>query len=178
MNTKMKLNIDYNQFVINPSATNYLLLNNSLLKYQEEYHDELEKAASWHAPENYDKSFSRIRAVIDRYEPLTADDIMTISDALGYALAVHIGGGNGERVSEADIICNNLDEGSIILEWDYDSSKGYRSDPDYGKCFLDAATFIEEGSTLRTTNKSGPNTAGTRLVEGLGEKLDIYFLIQ
>lgn len=44
--------------------------------------------------------------------------------------------------------------------------------------FLDLVdTYLSEGSPIRTTNRSGSNTAGTRLVDGMGVRCVIEILM-
>lgn len=39
----------------------------------------------------------------------------------------------------------------------------------------DMRTYVQEGSDVRKTNRSGPGTQGTRLVEGFGDEFEVEF---
>jgi hypothetical protein len=94
---------------------------------------------------------------------LTDAEVSQVSGCLGYALRVEIA---GEDLSDPVMIVRTY--GETYLTYWYDSTKGARSSRD-GQAALElAAQLIVEGSPLRKSNRSGPNTIGTRLVQGIG----------
>lgn len=62
-----------------------------------------------------------------------------------------------------------------------DSTKSARSGYNIGDAYADfhdnMADTVQKGSPVRKTNRSGPGTAGTRLINGLGDdfKVEVYY---
>ena len=104
--------------------------------------------------------FYSLRVTIDRV--LTLAEVEQVSGCLGYGLAPLA----GEGLSDPERILFGLDYTAI--DYSYDSTKSRRDDPDFQQAFENAARYIQEGTPIRTTNRAGAGTAGTRLVEGIG----------
>lgn len=94
---------------------------------------------------------------------LTDAEVAQVGGCLGYALRVHVA---GEDLGEPESVA--YQGGQTVIRYFYDSTKGCRSDRDAQYAFQVAAGFIFEGSPIRRTNKAGPQTAGTRLIQGIG----------
>lgn len=94
---------------------------------------------------------------------LTPEEVAQVSGCLGYALRVHIA---GESLSDPVTVVRSPD--STLITWWYDSTKGQRSDRDPESALFAAADMIREGTPVRRSNRAGPGTAGTRLVDGIG----------
>jgi hypothetical protein len=110
--------------------------------------------------------FDSIRVVItDINLPLNTDQINRVSGCLGYALRAIIRGEQG-GLSLPQVSTNDCR--MCVIDYFYDESKTASDDPQVEKCFEIAARYIQEGSYLRKTNKEGPGTKGTRLVDGIG----------
>jgi len=111
--------------------------------------------------------FYEIMLAFDK--PLTESEISRASGCLGYALREMLA---GEDLSEPDAY--GADQG-MRLSYYYDSTKSRRDDPDYFAAFEKALLYINEGTPVRTTNRAGIGTKGTRLVEGIGpRKVNIF----
>ncbi len=94
---------------------------------------------------------------------LTDAEVSQVSGCIGYALRVLIA---GEDLSDPMMILRT--HGETYLTYWYDTTKGQRSARD-GQAALElAAQYIVEGSPVRGTNRAGPNTIGTRLIQGIG----------
>lgn len=94
---------------------------------------------------------------------LSDAEVAQVGGCLGYALRVHVAGedlGEPESVTRAG--------GQTVIHYWYDSTKAQRSDPDPQHAFQVAAGFMAEGTPVRRSNRAGPGTAGTRLIEGIG----------
>lgn len=131
-----------------------------------------------HVTDDYGTVFSRrtehrsvdapyaIRLQADR--DLTDDEIQHIAGLTGYSYAT-AGRGEGIGAPERD------SARSFIIGADTTKGRVYRN-LDVFEENLD--TFIREGSPVRKTDRSGPGTKGTRLVEGLGDKapkIELYY---
>jgi len=79
----------------------------------------------------------------------------------------------GEDLSEPEV--REMNHG-MKLSYYYDSTKSRRDDPDYFEAFEKALLYINEGTPVRTTNRAGIGTKGTRLVEGIGQRKVNIFL--
>lgn len=110
--------------------------------------------------------FEQIKAVFPRR--LSAEEIKNASGCIGYALKETLCGEElGElRVSFPSGACGKE---FTVLVFDWDSSSSIRSCPEPRRAFELASVYVVHGSRIRTTNNCGPNTRGTRLVEGIGE---------
>lgn len=94
---------------------------------------------------------------------LSADEIWRLSGCIGYALRCEV---NAEELSEPER--SSFRGQSTRMLYSYDTSKHRRSSPDFLHALRLAGRYAQEGSPIRTTNKSGPGTKDTRLVEGIG----------
>jgi hypothetical protein len=117
--------------------------------------------------ESAGEDFSEIMLVIE--PPLTQDEISRASGCLGYALREVLA---GEDLSDPQV---GASHSRVKLTFYYDSTKSRRDDPDHFAAFEKAARYISEGTPVRTTNRAGAGTKGTRLVEGIGPRqIDIF----
>lgn len=115
------------------------------------------------ANEPYAFIFKADRALEDR-------EIDQIASLIGYAYRVTVSGepmGLPQRLS------------STAFKIAADTTKSYRDDISQAMAqFLDRIpTYLTDGSPVRTSNRKGPGTKDTRLIEGLGEaapKLTVY----
>ena len=126
-------------------------------------------------PEALFQGFYEIRAVCDRR--LAEEEISRMSGCLGYALRSTLA---GEDLSDPSIFRLFDDRGSCaftVLEYSYDSTKSRRDDPDFALAFDMAQTMIFSGSPMRTTDRAGIGTKGSRLVEGI-ENCNITFYVR
>ncbi|OLV20130.1 hypothetical protein [Deinococcus marmoris] len=94
---------------------------------------------------------------------LTEAEVAQVGGCLGYALRVHVA---GEDLGDPESVA--YQGGQTIIRYFFDSTKAQRSDPDPQHAFQVAAEFIFDGTPIRSSNRSGPNTAGTRLIQGIG----------
>jgi hypothetical protein len=119
----------------------------------------------WERPHEKSRGWFQIRAAFDRV--LTTEQSQQASGAIGYALREVL---HGDRLSEPRMMVFASPSGSLytVLEYDYDSNTIISSQPDPPRAFERASQYIVEGSPLRLTDRSGPGTAGTRLVQGIG----------
>jgi hypothetical protein len=99
---------------------------------------------------------------------LNEEEISRLSGCLGYALRQTLA---GEDLSEPSgfLLSTFPADGrqATILEYAYDSTKSRRDDPDYALAFELAQEYVFSGSPIRTTDRAGAGTKGTRLVEGI-----------
>ncbi|GAB4453446.1 MAG: hypothetical protein OHK0029_06280 [Armatimonadaceae bacterium] len=107
------------------------------------------------------EDFQEIRLVFDR--ELSGDELRRASGCLGYALRIYLG---GEDLSEPTVV--SLPGQPTVALYRYDSTKAIRSEPDIAEAVCVARHYLEEGTPVRTTNRAGEGTRGTRLVDGLG----------
>ncbi|GGB68750.1 hypothetical protein [Deinococcus soli (ex Cha et al. 2016)] len=107
-----------------------------------------------------DGDFYTLGLLIERR--LTADEALRAAGCLGYALAKMNGETLGEPVSMV------FTPASTYLTFWFDSTKCHRSSYSFEEAFAEAARMIEQGTPVRTTNRAGAGTAGTRLVQGIG----------
>ncbi|MBZ9715022.1 hypothetical protein [Deinococcus multiflagellatus] len=60
------------------------------------------------------------------------------------------------------------------LDFSFDSTNCHRSSMGIDEALRLAAQYVQSGTPVRTTNRAGPQTAGTRLIEGIGPgQLDV-----
>ena len=116
-----------------------------------------------------DHPFTAIRAVCDRR--LDDAQVEQLSGCLGYALQAILA---GPELSLPSVVRLEAPAGSgvratfTLVEFVYDARLSGRTAPDYVEALAKAREFIRDGTPIRTTNKAGTGTQGTRLVEGLG----------
>ncbi|KQR33106.1 hypothetical protein [Deinococcus sp. Leaf326] len=104
--------------------------------------------------------FSYITLTLKRH--LTFLESISAAAALGYALRRM----NGESLGDPQTIVRP--DGITVITFFFDSTKCFRNSYSFEEAFQDAATFIQDGSPIRSSNRAGPNTRGTRLVSGIG----------
>ena len=113
--------------------------------------------------------FTAVRALCDRR--LDAAQIERLAGCLGYAFQAVLA---GPELSVPSVACVQSAEATDIwaaftlMEFAYDARLSGRTAPDYAEAFAKAREYIRGGTPVRTTNKAGTNTQGTRLLEGLG----------
>lgn len=93
---------------------------------------------------------------------LSTDEISRASGCIGYALRQTI---CGEELSEPEV---SIWQGQTVLSYFFDSTKSRRDSPDFESAFELAASYVVFGSPVRRSNRAGPRTAGTSLVDGIG----------
>jgi|SRR5579862_2350732 len=126
-----------------------------------------EKKVNWLNIKNssnvFENNFQYIKVIVTRASEdfFSQDEISRISGCLGYALSQLA----GESLSEPTVISNNGH--FVVLEYFWDSTKSRRDDPDFNITFNDALEYIELGTPFRRTNRMGPGTKGTQLVQGI-----------
>lgn len=110
--------------------------------------------------------FEQIKVVFQRR--LSAEEIARATGCLGYALTETL---RGEELGEARVSfpAGACGKEFTVLVFDWDSSSSIRTTPDTHRAFEVASIYIPHGSRIRTTNRAGADTRGTRLVEGIGE---------
>ena len=94
---------------------------------------------------------------------LTNAQAQTLQQIVGYAWAQHV---RGERLAPGQRHGH-----SAVVFFSADSTKSVRDDlgEAWGDFVDSLPTMVREGSPVRTTNRAGAGTRGTRLVEGLGD---------
>jgi len=115
------------------------------------------------SPDAFVSDFYEVRVCIGRH--LTADEVARVAGCIGYALRQELA---GEDLSDPHVIQSFRAQQTILL-FGYDSTKSQRDDPDFEQAFLLALRYIVEGTPVRSTNRAGVGTKGTRLVEGIGK---------
>lgn len=103
--------------------------------------------------------FSCITLTLSRR--LTQAQAQQAAGALGYALRRM----NGESLGEPEVIRLG---NPTTLTFFFDSTKCFRNSYSFEEAFRDAAQYIVEGSPIRTSDRAGPGTRNTRLVQGIG----------
>jgi hypothetical protein len=133
--------------------------------------------------------FYNIRMALHKKTLITEADISSASGCLGYALSPLA----AESLSEPTVahglsgmpwgfteskVFNVADGGyyTRIIDYSWDSTKSQRDDPDFDSAFANAQKYIVEGSPVRKTNRTGPNTKGTRLASGIGPCLVSFYV--
>ena len=120
----------------------------------------------WMRVSKMDNFFDEIRVDIElSVDSLSQDEIDNISGCIGYALKQTIA---GESLSDATSI--EQTPFAIGIEYFYDATKTQRDDPDFIEAFELAQKMVIEGTPIRSTNRAGEGTKGTRLVNGLGNR--------
>lgn len=113
--------------------------------------------------------FTAVRVLCDRR--LDAGQIERLAGCLGYAFQAILAGPElttpcVARVQPTET--TDIKAAFTLLEFAYDARLSGRTAPDYAEAFAKAREYIRGGTPVRTTNKAGAQTQGTRLVEGLG----------
>jgi len=116
-----------------------------------------------------ERPFTALRVLCDR----RFDDaqVQRLAGCLGYALQATL---NGPELSAPTAARIEPPTGSgvraafTLVEFAYDARLSGRTAPDYSEAFARAREYVRVGTPVRTTNKAGSGTQGTRLVEGLG----------
>lgn len=121
--------------------------------------------------------FAAIRVVCDRR--LALPDIGRLAGCLAYALKATLA---GEELGEPSVEFACSPGGSVaftVVEFAYDASRSIRTEPDPIEAFRMAREYALTGGTpVRTTNREGPGTQGTRLVEGLSAPCATTFYVR
>lgn len=118
------------------------------------------------APDAFIHDFAEIRVLVERR--LNEEEVNRLSGCLGYALRQTLAGEDLSKPSVFLLSAFPADGRQVtVLEYTYDSTKSRRDDPDCALAFALAQEFIFSGSPIRTTNRAGAGTKGTRLVEGI-----------
>ena len=113
--------------------------------------------------------FTAVRVLCD--QRLDASQIERLAGCLGYAFQAVLAGpelptpcvARIQSTAETDIRA-----AFTLVEFAYEARLSGRTAPDYAEAFAKAREYIRGGTPVRTTNKAGSQTQGTRLVEGLG----------
>lgn len=106
---------------------------------------------------------------IQASRPLNDEEVQRIAQLTGYQ---HRSTLNGEGLSNPSR-CGNA---SVLVGTDNTKSAGRKSM--FNEFEEGLESTLQEGSPIRKTNRSGPNTAGTRLIAGLGDDVTftLYYL--
>ena len=113
--------------------------------------------------------FTAVRVLCDRR--LDAGQIERLAGCLGYVFQAVLAGpelsapcvARVQPAAETDIRA-----AFTVVEFTYKARLSGRTAPDYAEAFAKAREYIRGGTPIRTTNKAGAQTLGTRLVEELG----------
>lgn len=119
--------------------------------------------------------WTRIRARFDR--ELTLPECWRVAACIGYAMREKVRSRASMLTDQYATLENAVFKTETygvpvsVLYFDYDASRSDRTDPVSGavEAFETAEKYIVNGSPIRKTDQQGPNTAGTRLCEGIGE---------
>ncbi|HZO89489.1 MAG TPA: hypothetical protein VFB38_14270 [Chthonomonadaceae bacterium] len=150
-------------YAADPNPTTLLHLNRRALPLL----DTARQEHAWmpiDAPDALAGDFYAVRVVCDRR--LDAEEVSRLSGCLGYALRCTLA---GEDLTDPTVF--SLSDGATtftVLDFGYDATKSRRSDPDFQGAFDLAREMIVSGTPIRTTNRAGWGTRGTRLVDGIG----------
>lgn len=165
-----------NAFLVNPSPATLLLLNNSALPLVQTPRARQAKPvrSCWQKVTDFcafDASFTRLRITIDRR--LSDAEVDQVAQCVGYGLKEALA---GDTLVVTNIM-RSYDAQQTILICEYDSSQSLRTFPDAGYALHLAAQYVQDGTPLRVSNRSGAGTKGTRLVSGLGV-CDVAFAVR
>lgn len=126
--------------------------------------------------------FTAVRAVCDRR--LSEREAANLSGCLGYALRATLATGE-KALSEPHVSYVGPEPAGMngpcftVLEYASDSRQTVRTEPDPKGAFDTAREYVTEGgSPLRTTDREGPGTKGTRLTQGLDEPANVSFYVR
>ena len=117
---------------------------------------------TWKTPGEHPGSWYEIRVEFGAY--LTDKQVRAAAGCIRYALRQVL---HGEELSEPQSIKRKPGT-RTIARFSYDSTKSRSDDPDDQGAFELAAQYVREGSPIRTTDRAGQGTRGTRLAEGIG----------
>lgn len=119
----------------------------------------------WKRVGEHEAGWDQIRVEVERRLP--TDQVRQLAGCVGYALRQVL---HGEELSEPVKIAwkGRTNEKSIVRFY-YDSTKSRSDDPKEAEAFELAARYIAEGTPVRTTDRAGAGTKGTRLCEGVGQ---------
>lgn len=117
---------------------------------------------TWKQVGEHPGSWYEIRAEFDAI--LTDSQVYQAAGCIGYALRQVL---RGEELSEP-VKVSRKRAGRTVVKFGYDSTKSRSDDPDDNEAFELAARYVVEGSPIRTTDRAGAGTRGTRLAEGIG----------
>lgn len=103
---------------------------------------------------------------VEANRDLDEDELLTFAGLAGYSWASTV---RGERLgdSEADSDC------SVIFFADSTKSASDDIGVAFKSFYETLSRLVSEGSPMRKTNKAGPNTKGTRLIQGIDEDLKV-----
>ena len=123
------------------------------------------------APGAFDTDFTEIRVVTSK--PLRSDRLEVIGQAVGYAMKETLYGDPMVLTAveqKLELVNGRIQEGAgeSILTYTFDSTSSRRRVPRFARSFQVAKERIFDGSPVRTTDREGDGTKGTRLVEGIG----------
>lgn len=161
-----------------PNPLTLLRLNQSAMPLMESAKQQAWKPADGSVPLACD--FVAIRAVCDRR--LADAEVSRLSGCLGYALRATLAT-EEKALSEAHAKYTCVSDGSgpcfTVVEWAYDSRFTIRTDPDPKAAFDTARQYLSDGgSPVRSTDREGPGTKGTRLTQGLDEPANVAFYVR
>lgn len=145
-----------------------LLLNKSAIPLMEAQ-DRAWKPADGPEALSPECPFTALRVLCDRR--LDDGQVQRLAGCLGYAFQATL---NGPELSAPTAARVEPPAGSgvraafTLVEFAYDACLSGRTAPDYAEAFAKAREYVQGGTPVRTTNKAGSGTQGTRLVEGLG----------
>lgn len=91
---------------------------------------------------------------------LTDEEVAKVAQLTGFTHRKTL---NGEGLSDPER------DGHAAVILSTDNTKSYGRKSQFGPFEDKLAGILRDGSDIRTTNRSGPDTKGTRLVEGIGD---------
>lgn len=100
---------------------------------------------------------------------LTDEEVAKVAQLTGYAHRKTL---NGEGLSDPER------DGNAAVILSTDNTKSYGRKTQFGSFEDQLPSILRDGSDIRTTNRSGPDTKGTRLVEGLGDSVTFTLYYQ
>jgi hypothetical protein len=121
--------------------------------------------------------FYTVAAIVHASEPLDTSEISRIAGCVGYALREHCRGEDLGPPTFTRLACDRP-RNSYLLEMTYDSTKSRSDDPDFCAAFEAAEDYARNGTPIRTTNRAGAGTKGTRLIEGVPSVRSILFYVR
>jgi hypothetical protein len=124
--------------------------------------------------------FEQIKLVADRR--LDSEEIGLAAGCLGYALTETLRGEELPlpRVNRLKGLCGSVSQlpssGREFTElvFDWDSSSSIRTAPDTHRAFEVASVYCQHGTPVRTTERAGAGTRGTRLVAGIDTPVSFW----
>ena len=161
-----------------PNPLTLLRLNQSAIPLMEQAKQKAWKPADGSVPLVCD--FVSVRAICDRR--LSDSEVGCLSGCLGYALRATLATGEN-ALSEAHVQYAEAGNASgpclTVVEWAYDSRLTIRTDPDPKAAFDTARAYLRDGgSPVRSTDREGPGTKGTRLTNGLDAPTNVAFYVR